>query len=183
MLFKNNIANIIFVLLFMQCLFLLFIMRHKLFSKKSPHKFLISNKEQYINHFVNNSFNNLKNQQQARTTTFKATIRYQESFNIIKNILGELPLVDSPDLVYRNSSYIRSQLPTIFKELPSNGFDENFKNPCWYTQETATTTTNKKDEKELVCLPYAYVLGQPKCGTSDLFERIRRHHFVRFVSS
>ena len=31
----------------------------------------------------------------------------------------------------------------------------------------------------LHCLPYAYVLGQPKCGTSDLFERLKMHHEIR----
>ena len=31
------------------------------------------------------------------------------------------------------------------------------------------------DKQALACLPYAYVLGQPKCGTSDLFERLKRH--------
>ena len=31
----------------------------------------------------------------------------------------------------------------------------------------------------LACLPYAYVLGQPKSGTSDLYERLRLHKNIR----
>jgi hypothetical protein len=31
----------------------------------------------------------------------------------------------------------------------------------------------------LACLPYAYILGQPKCGTTDLFDRLRRHPDIR----
>ena len=32
------------------------------------------------------------------------------------------------------------------------------------------------------CLPYAYVLGQPKCGTSDLFERLKMHPHIKVPS-
>ena len=42
-------------------------------------------------------------------------------------------------------------------------FDPHFKNPCWFKG------------KELRCLPYLYVIGVKKCGTSDLFYRIGLH--------
>ncbi|XP_034464987.1 carbohydrate sulfotransferase 15-like isoform X1 [Hippoglossus hippoglossus] len=32
----------------------------------------------------------------------------------------------------------------------------------------------------LRCLPYFYIIGQPKCGTTDLFQRLRLHPEVRF---
>jgi len=42
------------------------------------------------------------------------------------------------------------------------------KNPCWYE--------NDDDEsKHVECLPYAYILGQPKCGTSNLYEHLKKH--------
>ncbi|XP_053548579.1 carbohydrate sulfotransferase 15 [Bombina bombina] len=30
------------------------------------------------------------------------------------------------------------------------------------------------------CLPYFYIIGQPKCGTTDLYDRLRLHSRVRF---
>jgi hypothetical protein len=36
-------------------------------------------------------------------------------------------------------------------------------------------------ETAVACLPFAYLLGQPKCGTSDMFERLRRHQEIRWV--
>lgn len=41
------------------------------------------------------------------------------------------------------------------------------KNPCWF--ET------KADKTILYCIPYFYVAGVAKCGTSDLYRRIRLH--------
>ena len=38
-----------------------------------------------------------------------------------------------------------------------------------------SSAAQDEDNKVLACLPYAYVLGQPKAGSSDLFERLRRH--------
>ncbi|XP_043087025.1 carbohydrate sulfotransferase 15 isoform X2 [Puntigrus tetrazona] len=33
----------------------------------------------------------------------------------------------------------------------------------------------------LRCLPYFYIIGQPKCGTTDLYERLRLHPDVRLT--
>ncbi|XP_028651079.1 carbohydrate sulfotransferase 15 [Erpetoichthys calabaricus] len=33
------------------------------------------------------------------------------------------------------------------------------------------------------CLPYFYIIGQPKCGTTDLYDRLRLHPEVRFATS
>ncbi|KAJ0015684.1 hypothetical protein NQD34_013974 [Periophthalmus magnuspinnatus] len=34
----------------------------------------------------------------------------------------------------------------------------------------------------LRCLPYFYIIGQPKCGTTDLYDRLRLHPEVRFTT-
>ncbi|KAL0964790.1 hypothetical protein UPYG_G00329000 [Umbra pygmaea] len=34
----------------------------------------------------------------------------------------------------------------------------------------------------LRCLPYFYIIGQPKCGTTDLYDRLRLHPDVRFTT-
>ncbi|XP_053381675.1 uncharacterized protein LOC123559699 [Mercenaria mercenaria] len=47
-------------------------------------------------------------------------------------------------------------------------FDPNFKNPCWFEND------------QFQCLPYVYVIGVKKSGTTDLFHRMSLHpDFVR----
>ena len=46
----------------------------------------------------------------------------------------------------------------------------NSKNPCWFEWN------GKKDI--LKCVPYFYIAGVPKAGTSDLFNRVRGHPSV-----
>ncbi|XP_060574610.1 carbohydrate sulfotransferase 15-like [Ruditapes philippinarum] len=55
--------------------------------------------------------------------------------------------------------------PELTEKLP---FSQNYKNPCWYE---AAPELGKK----LHCLPYYYVIGVPKCGTTDLCRRIMMH--------
>ncbi|XP_070202059.1 carbohydrate sulfotransferase 15-like [Littorina saxatilis] len=43
----------------------------------------------------------------------------------------------------------------------------NSKNPCWYEQPRTKTG--------LRCLPYVYLAGVAKCGTSDISRRLRMH--------
>jgi hypothetical protein len=91
-----------------------------------------------------------------------------DSVKVIDSIFdGNLLPVSFPDLRYRTSEEVRSQLAKVFTELPTKGFDPKLKNPCWNHNE------------HLQCLPYSYILGQPKCGTSDLYERLKRHPDIR----
>jgi hypothetical protein len=92
------------------------------------------------------------------------------SKSLVNYLVGTPIEVDFPDLFYRTSDEVKSQLETVFKELPSSGFLEEYKNPCWSRKEG--------NSDRLECLPYAYILGMPKCGTSDLFERLKAHHKV-----
>ncbi|XP_071825393.1 carbohydrate sulfotransferase 15-like isoform X2 [Apostichopus japonicus] len=54
--------------------------------------------------------------------------------------------------------------PLIFKHVPE--FLPDYKNPCYQT-----AGTNSK----MICLPYFFLLGNPKCGTTDIFARINGH--------
>ncbi|KAK1793527.1 hypothetical protein P4O66_011431 [Electrophorus voltai] len=36
--------------------------------------------------------------------------------------------------------------------------------------------------QRLRCLPYFYIIGQPKCGTTDLYDRLRLHPQVQFTT-
>ncbi|XP_041376875.1 carbohydrate sulfotransferase 15-like [Gigantopelta aegis] len=63
---------------------------------------------------------------------------------------------------------------------------KRFKNPCWYESQplrsdcrigpfafikNVDTATNQ----QLRCLPYFYIIGQPKCGTTDIYFRLIQH--------
>ncbi|KAJ8024173.1 Carbohydrate sulfotransferase 15 [Holothuria leucospilota] len=53
--------------------------------------------------------------------------------------------------------------PFIFDTVPKQ-FAPEFRNPCWYAPD-----------KQLLCLPHFYLLGFPKCGTTDLWYKINNH--------
>ncbi len=96
---------------------------------------------------------------------------YSESASlkdIVTSVFGKelMPLDHSPDFIVRSPSYIRNRYTKLFTELDSIKYRDDLKNPCWNVDN---------DENRVACLPYAYILGQPKCGTSDLYERVKRH--------
>ncbi|NWI90027.1 CHSTF sulfotransferase, partial [Pitta sordida] len=41
----------------------------------------------------------------------------------------------------------------------------------------------KDKHYRLRCLPHFYIIGQPKCGTTDLYDRLRLHPEIRFSAS
>lgn len=93
----------------------------------------------------------------------------EHSKALLNSTFGLLPDTDFPDLLYYSKHEIQSRFPRIFKELPKGGFNDKFKNPCWQHEDEG------EEPGALACLPYAYVLGQPKSGTSDLYERLKGH--------
>lgn len=72
---------------------------------------------------------------------------------------------EHPDLRSRTSQEIRDHLPAVFRDLPAQ-WDARYKNPCW---------ADRISSHQLQCLPYAYILGMPKCGTTDLWARLHSH--------
>jgi hypothetical protein len=91
---------------------------------------------------------------------------------VIRDMLGgKLPPESHfPDLKYRPRREVRTQMAGMFDALSTVDFMKT-KNPCWEVDSGKAPGA--------ACLPYAYVLGQPKCGTSDLFERLKRHHDIK----
>lgn len=59
---------------------------------------------------------------------------------------------------------------------------ENFKNVCDYLRNNFYQHLYHRDGRQyrLRCLPYFYIIGQPKCGTTDLFHRLLLHPEVKF---
>lgn len=53
--------------------------------------------------------------------------------------------------------------PDTWKVLPEE-FESKYKNPCW------TDSYNR-----FRCIPYFQIIGVSKCGTTDLFARLKRH--------
>ncbi|XP_063864619.1 carbohydrate sulfotransferase 15-like [Scylla paramamosain] len=75
-------------------------------------------------------------------------------------------------------------------------FLPNFKNPCWYEVRRHNRQPHPQDvqhfqivpsamqhryrsinhaDEVLQCLPYFFLIGQPKCATTDIFHRINSH--------
>ncbi|XP_035685602.1 carbohydrate sulfotransferase 15-like [Branchiostoma floridae] len=80
---------------------------------------------------------------------------------------------------------LRRLNPGIFSALPKE-FLSNNKNPCWFEKVHGTDVGSRWRERlsdngtghfrlTLRCLPYFYIIGMPKCGTSDLYYRITQH--------
>lgn len=89
---------------------------------------------------------------------------YRFNDHILTQVFGHLPPYDHWDLRYRSREEVTSYLRKIFSELPPDGkFSSEYKNPCWHCSN------------RLCCVPYAYILGQPKCGTTELFFRVIAH--------
>nr|XP_057914455.1 carbohydrate sulfotransferase 15-like [Doryrhamphus excisus] len=57
-----------------------------------------------------------------------------------------------------------------------------FKNVCDQLTSNFHQRLHQQDDKlfRLRCLPYYYIVGQPKCGTTDLFRRLQVHPELRF---
>ncbi|XP_054655425.1 carbohydrate sulfotransferase 15-like [Dunckerocampus dactyliophorus] len=58
----------------------------------------------------------------------------------------------------------------------------NFKGVCDQLTSNFRQSLRQQDGKlfRLRCLPYFYIVGQPKCGTTDLFRRLLLHPELRF---
>ena len=57
-----------------------------------------------------------------------------------------------------------------FQQLPE--FEKNLTNPCFYK-------TLPDGSRRLRCLPYFYIIGMDKCGTTDLHGRLTVHPDLR----
>ncbi|KAG7228602.1 hypothetical protein INR49_013288, partial [Caranx melampygus] len=75
-------------------------------------------------------------------------------------------------------------------ELGTNPYDRNlfavrsksFKTVCNHLGTDFQQRLYHRSGKQfrLRCLPYFYIIGQPKCGTTDLFHRLRLHPELKF---
>eukprot|EP00058_Branchiostoma_floridae_P005306 XP_002590794.1 hypothetical protein BRAFLDRAFT_78209 [Branchiostoma floridae] len=91
----------------------------------------------------------------------------------------------TPAVGFNMTRELRRLSPEIFSALPKE-FLPNNKNPCWFDKVHGTDVGSRWRERlsddgtghfrlTLRCLPYFYIIGMPKCGTSDLYYRITHH--------
>eukprot|EP00057_Strongylocentrotus_purpuratus_P020775 XP_011675249.1 PREDICTED: carbohydrate sulfotransferase 15 [Strongylocentrotus purpuratus] len=60
----------------------------------------------------------------------------------------------------------------VFDAIPET-FIPNIKNPCFFYRGTSPPG--------LRCLPYFYLIGMQKCGSTDLWEKINAHHEIQRI--
>ena len=143
---------------------------------------------------VKNDYNEVVHEAQTGIKENSKKIDYipESSYNLIVRTLGNIGSSDFPDLKYRPPEEVRRKMKRIFEELPATGFNPVYKSPCWSHEANLRSahgepvSTNRdgsgadaayelEDGRVMTCLPHVYILGQPKCGTSDLFVRLSKH--------
>eukprot|EP00057_Strongylocentrotus_purpuratus_P020638 XP_011675112.1 PREDICTED: uncharacterized protein LOC100888984 [Strongylocentrotus purpuratus] len=62
--------------------------------------------------------------------------------------------------------------PEVFLKTPLT-FSRQTRGQCWFVNDV-----NASANQRMRCLPYFYVMGMPKCGTTDLYAKIVRHDSV-----
>ncbi|XP_041376362.1 carbohydrate sulfotransferase 15-like [Gigantopelta aegis] len=116
----------------------------------------------------------------ARTPENRSDVKKSTETNTIDFIIQEKDLrrikKENPEIIENWNLMDMKPISTL----------KRFKNPCWYERrplrsdcriglfkfiKNVDTATNQK----LRCLPYFYVIGQPKCGTTDIYFRLIQH--------
>ena len=84
---------------------------------------------------------------------------------------------------------------TVLQSIIPTNFSQDMKNPCWYSDLTLSTNLRRAllfdlreakkfaeglfqmsgESRELYCLPYFFIAGFPKSGTTTLHEALREH--------
>ncbi|XP_063688882.1 carbohydrate sulfotransferase 15-like [Bolinopsis microptera] len=90
----------------------------------------------------------------------------------------------NPDKLYCDAEYCYANERKIKKEIiketpedmftflpPQKQFMKEFRNPCWKGKDLL-------GEDKLFCIPYFYIIGFTKCGTTDLFAILKNHTHV-----
>ncbi|KAL4221010.1 hypothetical protein ACF0H5_019273 [Mactra antiquata] len=77
--------------------------------------------------------------------------------------------VDSPMILTNRSIYTNTFLDIM--NMPQIAFNKSYKNPCW----VGIKDNGPLDDGRFHCLPYFYIIGVKKSGTSDLYSRISYH--------
>lgn len=77
------------------------------------------------------------------------------------------------DLTYWRFNYTDPDDLDDILSLKKPNYLKTYKNPCWHEALYGSHSSNIKFV--LRCLPYFYLIGADKCGTTDLFLRLLKH--------
>ncbi|KAL4236263.1 hypothetical protein ACF0H5_004650 [Mactra antiquata] len=125
----------------------------------ATHKLDNVNKEFGYREQANQSRNFTKDKistiKQADIVTFDDNLELEDFENEAKDAGQISATPTTPEPIHYDGHNLMDDSP--FK------FDSRFKNPCWFEGDT------------LKCLPYMFLIGVKKCGTSDLFFRTSLH--------
>ncbi|XP_071947576.1 carbohydrate sulfotransferase 15-like [Antedon mediterranea] len=74
----------------------------------------------------------------------------------------------SRSATHKSREYVRwlKKSEQEIRNLITHQYNSTYKNPCWYNNGSLT------------CLPYFYLAGMPKCGTTDLWSKITQHPHI-----
>jgi len=147
------------------------------------------------------TWNNTRRAHDSHIVTYKLSSHTHYSSPILDH---EFPNCQNRNIYNGNASY---SLPDILKFIrkyipPPTDFVSYLKNPCWYGNydkemsaanwklDYSTLTDNfsyllpkNNSAKKMYCLPYVYLLGYPKCGTSSLYEYFKIHPEFATIST
>lgn len=90
-----------------------------------------------------------------------------------------LPSIKSPCWYEEFSSEL---IPDLYRRNRFTQRSKSFKTMCDHLRTNFLQHLHRSDGKmfRLRCLPFFYIIGQPKCGTTDLFHRLLLHPEVKF---
>ncbi|KAK4326104.1 hypothetical protein Pmani_003357 [Petrolisthes manimaculis] len=133
-----------------------------------------------------------------RTVYFLFILSVVVTLLLYQTHLSTIHLIPKINSVSKPSETTHKTLPIVdigvLQDLDVD-FLPNFKNPCWFEARDTTdedrvkvigtpswkSSSGKRLQSEvnsdvvLQCLPYFFLIGQPKCGTTDIFHRINIH--------
>lgn len=120
----------------------------------------VKGKEAKRNKIVEEGFNEVKDKSRTKLRV-KDTRASVPHWKHTKSALRRIPF--ARHLQLEPSFQINGYHGTDLMAVPPYPFDPAFKNPCWTEGDF------------LRCLPYFFIIGVKKCGTSELWDKISEH--------
>ena len=117
-------------------------------------------------------------------TFLKTAPTYEEMENEKEDAVPQMGTFGDPSEMNCDKTYCYLNGRNVSKEIiienpkdmftflpPKKDFMKEFKNPCWKGKDAL-------DRDNLFCLPYFFIIGFTKCGTTDLFAILKTHILI-----
>jgi len=102
--------------------------------------------------------------EEASTMVWPTTTDKHNSSSQQNGILNVSQLEALMNEMLQSVSYMSDPVVDGIPTAADVSFLDGYKNPCWYDSSN-----------QLTCMPYFFIGGFPKCGTTDLFVKLIRH--------